>query len=287
MTVFKYKNGQLIKVAGNGGGGSTNNDFDEVEKNFDLLWENSNPSVAQSSQSIPVANLSQYNTFVIKVQRAIDHTLTYNYSNQAITPEDNICFNTIGVFGYISYCRNVYVNLSSGELVINNGYVQSAIGSGAVNNDKLIVTHLYGLKTRLYTKLGELPDAELSATSENAVQNKAITNSVNTNMLGVPSNSNWVNISITADQTYGTAPANGWVLVRATSKNTNSWGTIYSYVGNTNPENRKVQSSCYNSLNDNFWSVCIPVKKGDTYKIHMSHTNFIDYSAHFVPAEEV
>lgn len=153
---------------------------DEIEKQFDLLWQNSNPTISQSSQSIPIANLSQYNTFVIKVQRAIDHTLVYNYSNHAITPEDNICFNIIGVFGYISYCRNVYVNLSSGELVINNGYIQSAIGSGSVNNDKLIVTHLYGLKTRLYTRLGELPDAELSETSENAVQNKAVTKKLNT-----------------------------------------------------------------------------------------------------------
>lgn len=109
---------------------------------------------------------------------------------------------------------------------------------------------------------------------------------INSKMLGVPSNNNWVNISITGNETFGTAPANGWVLVRADSKNTNSWGTIYSYVGSTSAQNRKVQSTCYNSLYDNFWSICIPVKKGDTYKIHMA-LDFNNISAHFVPAEEV
>lgn len=130
-------------------------------------------------------------------------------------------------------------------------------------------------------------DSALSTTSENPVQNKAITNAVNMNMLGVPSNNNWVNISISQNETYGTAPANGWVLVRGSSRDSNAWGTIYSYVGNGNAGERKIQSTCYNSINDNFWSVCIPVKKGDLYKIHMERLGFIEYSAHFVPAEEV
>lgn len=128
-------------------------------------------------------------------------------------------------------------------------------------------------------------DSILSTTSENPVQNKIITTNVNEKMLGVPSNDNWINIGLPAQESYHTAPANGWVLVRGISIDSSSWGAIYSYVGTTNAQNIKLQSTCFNSASQNFWSICIPVKKGDNYKIHLGAINSV--TAHFVPAEGV
>ena len=90
--------------------------------------------------------MSQYKYFVVYYKRAIDYTMYYNTT---IIPADKTLTNTIGlfgVFGYITYCRNIYLLFSTNEIRILNCYKQTSIGSGQTDNEKLVPLKVYGIK---------------------------------------------------------------------------------------------------------------------------------------------
>lgn len=170
------------------------------------------------------------------------------------------------------------------------------------------------------------PDTELSEISENAVQNKVITEefnkkanqkdldtlenqfigvntintetfnkinnkltSVNNNMLGIPSNTGWINISITGESFYYKAPKNGYI--RWTGHPTNTSGlcklfNIGTYAEITDRNYIKVgaSASCH-SISGDALCATVPCKQGDNIYIYVSNTS--SENIKFIPAEEV
>jgi hypothetical protein len=136
------------------------------------------------------------------------------------------------------------------------------------------------------------PDAELSATSENAVQNKVVTNKfalLNDSCLGVPSNENWVDITIQSDKFYYTAPANGYIRwVGSVSTNT-GFAQILNIGRNTAliiRDNIKCGGSSFNySASGDAECITCPCKTGDNIYIHLYYTS--NETLKFIPAEEI
>lgn len=128
-------------------------------------------------------------------------------------------------------------------------------------------------------------DTALSTISTNPVQNKAVTNAVNTNMLGIPSNSNYVNIAWSGSTyTYFTAPANGYVYMRATGQWADNLLRIRIF---TNSSMNIEKIGTFSQYNGTYYSSCCscPVKKGDYCEfLPVNITNLV---MQFVPAEGV
>lgn len=115
--------------------------------NYVLLWGNLNTTQTLTETTIQTTDLSQYKGFVVYYNRAIDDTTLYtNTIETPITTITEVSLPLNAFWDYYAYTRTITFSYNANEITIKNGYTQTGFGTGATDNDKLIITKIIGIK---------------------------------------------------------------------------------------------------------------------------------------------
>ena len=113
----------------------------------ETVWSNSNVANTQAEQTVNATkDLQQYKGFIILYNRATDAQTTYTFSQFKEHNTAYIKSNLAVMISGTNYQRAIDIDVGNNKIVIGTGYKQTAIGSYATDNTKLILKTVRGVK---------------------------------------------------------------------------------------------------------------------------------------------
>lgn len=234
-----------------------------ISMNATSLPANTSPTVSRSG-----TNENPIFTLGIPSNQAQQHIeITPSTATSGTLTAEQLAILQSGSENYILLDSEIYKlqdnQTSSGYLVYTH--------TGTDNNNNVYIKNItITIPTRGWVKVTSQMQKKLTAGTGIDITNNVISSTggsvsaeiINERKLGVPKNSNQINLSIATTTTTYTAPANGYVMVLATGNSSNS--KVYLATNATNPNAPWDTSNIIAiSCGSNSIGCTIPVKKGD------------------------
>lgn len=256
-------------------------------------------------------NLFDIDKYLSLIRSSNQSTYSIDYNNQALNITPN---NTSDPYVSSNYSLKLKPNTTYtiSYNITGGTYLQFYYhdGSSWINTTKSFTTNSDGIVNSFRIDIAEgtvgttytishIMLEEGGEITEYQPYNGEITHTkeINTNMLGVPSNDNWIDITWSGITMFYTAPANGYIVAyfESTSNSPNDafrGVRIYNAGNNSFPDGYatsviKGGACCmlHTTLTAGDFQVSTPVKKGDYLRIISQNINH--RALRFIPSEEV
>lgn len=241
-----------------------------------VLWTNSNPTSSFAQTTITVED-GNYEFFEIG----------YRYDTSNDFQKSDLIKTTVGTRALLSFTNTPNIIYARAATVVAKNQIQfvsSYQGSGtseSANNNTIIPLYIIGYikqPAMIYT------GAELHEGNGITLDNGTV--AVTDKVLGVPSNNNWIDISVVNNSNVAyTAPANGYVMVQGEASPSSMCRVLLVNLMTTsdNVYDAINGQGCYSYNSDNTLMSTTICKKGDIVRIYL--TNLTNIRARFVPSE--